>query len=69
MHDVVVDAAKAVAQIFTGLTSQCSSQSLVATSATTSLTISPACLADVRMKQYEQLLSYFMMASWIRKNF
>ena len=53
MHDVIVDAAKAVAQAFTGSTSQCSSpthttQSTVATSTATSLTISPSRLADVR---------------------
>ena len=60
MHDVVVDAAKAVAQAFTGSTFKCSSpthtiQSTVATSTVTSLTISPSRLADVRMKHYEQL--------------
>ena len=56
MHDVVVDAAKAVhvAQAFTGSTqssSACTSaaQSSVATSTTTSLTFSPSHLADVRM--------------------
>ena len=59
MHDAVVDAAKAVAQVFTGSTSQCSSHttqsSVTTTSATTSLTISPACLVNIRMKHYEQL--------------
>ena len=60
LHDVVVDAAKAVAQVFTGSTSQCSSptdttQCTVATSTATSLTLSPAHLSDVRMKHYEQL--------------
>ena len=55
-----MDAAKAVAQVFTGWTSQHSSpthttHSTVATSTATSLTISPAHLADVRMKHYEQL--------------
>ena len=60
MHDVVMDVAKAVAQVFKGLTSQHSSPthttySTVATSTITSLKISPARLADVRMKYYEQL--------------
>lgn len=59
VHEVAVDAAKAVAQVFTGSTPQCSpthtTQSTVATSHSTSLTASPARLADIRMKHYEQL--------------
>lgn len=58
MHDVVVDAAKAMAQVFMGSMSRYSSQatqSSVTTSAATSLTISLAHLAGVRMKLYEQL--------------
>ena len=51
MHDV--DAAKAVAQVFITHSVHLL-QSTVATSTATSLTVSPACLADVRMKHYEQ---------------
>ena len=71
LHDVVVDAAKAMAQAFTGspATSQpvivhnssaaaCTTavtQPVVTTSTATSAAISPSRLADVRMKHYEQL--------------
>ena len=55
-----MDAAKVVAQVFTGSISQHSSSthtthSTVATSTATSLTISPTRLSDVRIKHYEQL--------------
>ena len=77
MHDVVVDAAKAVAQAFTGSTSKCSSpthtiQSTVATSTATSLTISPSHLADIRiniMSSCAICTNCLMMASWMRENF
>ena len=58
LHDAVVDAAKVVAQAFTGSPAtsqhvQSTAQQTVTTS--TSLAVSPARLADVRMKHYEQL--------------
>jgi len=68
LHDVVVDAAKAMAQAFTGspATSQpiivhnlsaavCTTVATQPAVTTSSAVISPSRLADVRMKHYEQL--------------
>jgi len=58
LQDAVVDAAKVVIQAFTGSPAtsqhvQSTAQQTVTTS--TSLAVSPARLADVRMKHYKQL--------------
>ena len=54
MHDTVVDAAKAVAEVLTGLR-QKDDHSKVPTSQASTTGVSPLRLADIRMKHYEQL--------------
>ena len=55
VHDVVVDAAKAIAQVFTTSQKGQSPPKGNLPSSSSTVNISPARLADVRMKHYKQL--------------
>ena len=55
VHDVVVDAAKAIAKVLTESRKKYDQSSKASTRRSLNASVSPFCLVDVRMKHYEQL--------------